>query len=70
MDSWLLILIVSLIYLVILCCLVGAVLIVASNRIIKARKERDNALKENKHYQELLNAYGIREINIGKDSDD
>lgn len=70
MDSWLLILIVSLIYLVILCCLVGAILIVASNRIIKARKERDNALKESKYYQELLNAYGIREINIGKDSDD
>ena len=70
MDSWLMILIVSLVYLVILCCLIGAILIVASNRIIKARKERDNALKENKNYQELLNAYGIKEINIGKDSDD
>lgn len=70
MASWLLILIVSLIYLVILCCLVGAILIVASNRIIKARNERDNALKESKHCQELLNAYGIKEINIGKDSDD
>ena len=48
----------------------GAILIIASNRIIKMRKERDNALKESKHYQELLNAYGIKEINIGKDSDD
>lgn len=69
MASWLIIVIVSIIYLVLLCGIMGAILIVVSKRI----KERDTKIKEItkdlKHSQELLDAYGIKEINIGKDSD-
>lgn len=69
MSTPILILVLSGIYLVISLAVIGAVLIVASKRI----KERDLKIKEAtklaKHNQELLDAYGIKEIKIKKEEE-
>ena len=65
MDSWLLVLIVSMVWLGIMACIVGAVVIVASNRNAKLRKELKENQKVISHQEQLINAYGIKEIHIG-----
>ena len=69
MASWLLIVILSSIYLVLFVALSTAIVIVASNRIQKLKNEARQCQKQVKHSQELLDAYGIKEINIERESD-
>ena len=69
MPSWLLVVIVSSVELVILVAIIGALVIVASNRNHKLRVELNSIRKEFNHNKQLLDDYGIKEINIGKDSD-
>lgn len=65
MASWLLVLVVSMVWLGILVAIIGAVVIVASNRNAKLRKELNENKKVINHQEQLINAYGIKEIQIG-----
>ena len=65
MPSWLLVVIVSSVELVILVAIIGALVIVASTRNHKLRNELVKTRKELYHDRQLLDAYGIKEIQIG-----
>ena len=67
MPIWLVILIISLCYLVILIAIVGAVVIKAETRINKYKTMVEIAQKKEKTANEIINAYGTREIRIGSD---
>ena len=68
MQFWLINIIVVICLLVLVSCLVGAMLIKfgktlsAKNQLIKELN------KKNAHNEQLLNAYGIKEIKIGGDN--
>ena len=70
MASWLIAVIEASIFVLLLVALGVAIVIVASNRNYKLRKQLQELQKDNRHKQELLDAYGIKEINIERESDD
>ena len=66
MPGWALILIISGLYFLLFSALTAGILITAFNRIHKANLERDEALKRAFQAEQLLDAYGIKEIDIGE----
>ena len=70
MDFWLQMLILGVVLGMLFITLSGAILIVASSRIQKRDEVIKQLTKENVHKQELLDAYGIKEITIGGDEDE
>lgn len=70
MATWIQLLLVGGCLFLIFLILANAIIIVAEKRI-KARDERIEQLtKENDHKQQLLDAYGIKEITIGGEEDE
>ena len=69
MASWLIAVIEASVFVLLLVALGGAIVIVASNRNNKLRKRVLELQKDNTHKQQLLDAYGIKEINIERESD-
>lgn len=69
METWVLILILSGIWFLLFLTLASGIIIVAEKRIMGRNKVIDQLTKENAHKQELLDAYGIKEIYIGKEED-
>ena len=67
METWTLVLILSGCWFTLFLILVVLVIIVADKRIIARDKMIKQLTKENSHKQQLLDAYGIKEINIGGD---
>ena len=70
METWQLLLLVGGILTLLFIVLTVAILIAADSRIIKKNDEIRNLKKENAHKQALLDAYGIKEITIGGESDE
>ena len=70
MDSWLsntlVVVLLTLLFLV----LISALTIKYSDSLLKKNAKIRVLEKDNKHKQELLDAYGIKEINIERESDD
>ena len=69
MPSWLVIVIISLCYLFILIALVGAISIAYAIRLHRYKVIVEECLKKSKEANEILDAYGTRNINIGKERD-
>lgn len=69
METWVLIVILSGCWFLIFLALLGGIIIVAEKRIMGRNKVIDQLTKENAHKQALLDAYGIKEIYIGKEED-
>lgn len=69
METWVLILILSGVWFLLFLTLASGIIIVAEKRIMGRNKVIDQLTKENAHKQELLDAYGIKEIYIGKEED-
>ena len=68
MQFWLINIIVVICLLVLVSCLVGAMLI-KFGKIVSAKNQLIKELnKKNAHNEQLLNAYGIKEIKIGGDN--
>ena len=65
MATWVLILILSGCWFMIFLILANAIIIVAEKRIRERDKRIKHLTKENAHKQQLLDAYGIKEITIG-----
>lgn len=70
METWLQMLIFGLVLGMLFLTLSGAILITASNRIQKRDEKIRKLTKENEHKQQLLDAYGIKEITIGGEEDE
>lgn len=70
METWKLLLLVGGLLTLLFLTLIGGIIITAESRIIKKNDEICNLKKENKHKQELLDAYGIKEITIGGEEDE
>ena len=69
MPSWLSNTLVVVILLILFLGLAAALSIKYSESIIKERKKNRELEKDNTHKQQLLDAYGIKEINIERESD-
>ena len=69
MPIWLLIIIISSGLTFIFLTLLAIACIKFDYRLKVERMKVDALLKENKHQAELMNAYGIKEINIGGDNE-
>ena len=67
MPYWLVNLIVVVCLVVIFIAILGAMAMLFTYRLNVERNKVDALVKENNHKQELLNAYGIKEIYIGGD---
>lgn len=67
MPSWLLIVIVASLVTLLYACLVGALLIKFAKVINAKDKIIKELLKDNSHKEQLLNAYGVKEIHIGRE---
>ena len=70
METWKLLLLVGGLLTLLFLALIGGIIITAESRIIKKNEEIRNLKKENAHKQQLLDAYGIKEITIGGDEDE
>ena len=64
MPTWLLIIILSSIFLFLLIAISGAIIFTATLRIKKATMERDEALKMAHNAKQKLETYGFKEIDI------
>lgn len=70
METWLQMLIFGVVLGMLFLTLSGAILITASNRIQKRDEKIRKLTKENEHKQQLLDAYGIKEITIRREEDE
>ena len=70
METWLLLTIVGCILAFLFLILANAIIIVAEKRIHKRDEKIRQLEKDNKHKQELIDAYGIKEITIGGEEDE